>query len=406
MLRNLVESRYPAISQDDINILISNKIEMNQVKAYTHSGQTLMIYYSNSEPLFFQLENQLYPTVYTLWKYMDLLPTVTTVPPVFEKICNGADLMAPGVVITDSTIEEMKHFKTNDICAVRISGNKSPIAVGFALMSANDLCCDGIKGKAVSVIHSYQDCLWSSGSNADIPLVDDSQIDSVCQEVDDINISDHTVTEETLKAENETMNSTEKEEPSAIEINDKNEILPSYTMDEILYQSFIVAIKIYGKKIQLPLLTSTFYSSYVLKSCPSELNLDIKKTSYKKLSTFLKKMAKDGIVQIKELTKGVESIIAINLENEKIKLFVLDPLFKNHIQSQKADKSKDEGPTTNVQENFKFPAVLELFVISAQVKKLFEAADMKYVLSQKIFLFVLFYEKFFIENWLKKKKRK
>lgn len=387
MLRNLVESRYPAISQDDMNTLISNKIEMNQVKAYTHSGQTVMVYYSNSEPLFFQLENQLYPTVYTLWKYIDLLPTITTVPPVLEKICNGADLMAPGVVISDSIIEEMKNFKTNDICAIRIIGNKSPIAVGIALMSADDLCSDGIKGKAVSIVHSYKDYLWSSGSNISPPLVDDSQIDDVCQEVDSINISESPLTEEASKEEHDVENPVEKEDSSTTEVSNKDDIVPSYTMDEILYQSFIAAIKVHGKKIQLPLLTSTFYSSYVLKSCPSELNLDIKKTSYKKLSAFLKKMAKDGILQIKELTKGVESIVAINLENEKIKTFMLDTVFKDHIQLQKADKSKDENPTTNVQENYKFPGVLELFVISAQVKKLFEGADMKYVYFWKYFLY-------------------
>lgn len=378
MLRNMIETKYPSISQDDINILISNKSDMNQVKAMTHSGRTLMIYYSNSEPIFFLLENELYPTVYTLWKYMDLLPTIATVPPVLEKICNGADLMAPGVVVNETTVQEMKSFKNNDVCAIRISGNKSPIAVGVAIMSVDDLCTDGIRGKAVTIVHNYKDHLWSTGSNGDPPAIDDIELVDIVEDVENINISEPILSEEATKTENEVENSVENENNSAAGTDDNiNDIVPAYTMDDILYQSFMSAIKVYGKKIQLPLLTSTFYSSYVLKSCPSDLNLDIKKTSHKKLSVFLKKNAKEGILQIKELTKGVESIVSINLECEKIRSFILDPVFKNHIQLQKTDKAKDEDSTTNIQENYKFPAVLELFVISAQVKKLFETANMK-----------------------------
>lgn len=377
MLRNLVETQYSSISQDDINILISNKNDMNQVKAMAHNGHTLVIYYFNSEPMFFILENQLYPTVYSLWKYLDLLPTVTTVPPVLEKICNGADLMAPGIVINELTIQEMRNLKKNDICAIKICGNKSPIAIGIAVMSINDLCTDGIKGKAVTIVHNYKDNLWSSGSNKDLPIIDDQQLDDVCQEIEDIDISQNTSSEEVTKSENDLESCTDNENTATVEVADMCDVLPEYTMDEILYQSFMAAIKIHGRKIQLPVLTSTFYSSCVLKSCPSELNLDIKKTSYKKLSVFLKKMVKEGILQIKELTKGVESIVAINLESENIKSFMLDSMFKNHIQLQKVDKSKDEDSTTNIQENYKFPLVAELFVISAQVKKLFETANMK-----------------------------
>lgn len=390
MIRGLIESRYPNISQDDVNAMIPNKGEMNQVKAMTHGGRILMIYYSNSNPVFFLLDDILYPTVYTLWKYIDLLPTVTTVPPVLEKICNGADLMAPGVVINEITIKEMRDLKADDICAVRIIGNKAPIAVGIAVMSASTLCTDEVKGKAVIIVHNFKDNLWGSGNETDLPLIPDEQFVDICESTENLEIS----CENAVTTEEEIINSTqiisentdnkseilpETENAKASDIDDNSNTMPEYTMDDILMHSFIGAIKVNGKKIQLPLLTSTFYSSYVLKSCPPELNLDIKKTSYKKLSVFLKKMAKEGILQIKELNKGVESIVAINTENETLKSFMLDALFSNHLKQQKVDKTKDDDSSTNVLENYKFPSVVELFVISAQVKKVFETANMKYV---------------------------
>lgn len=381
MLRSLVESRFPNLPQDSVNALISNKCEMNQVKAMTHGGRTLMLYYSNSTPVFFLLDDILYPSIYTIWKHTDLLPTVVTVPPVLEKICNGADLMAPGVLAEESSIKEMRNLKVNDICAIRIFGNKAPIAVGVAIMSLNDLCTDGIKGKAVTIIHNYKDNLWASGSSEDLPIMGEPQLDEISEDTENINIAcenDENTEELIVSKENDCCETaTESEIPVNSEVDNNNESVPTYTMDELLYHSFMTAIKVHGKKIQLPLLTSTFYSSYVLKSCPTELNLDIKKTSYKKLSVFLKKMVKEGIIQIKELTKGVESIVIIKLEVELVKLYKIDSMFKSHLESQKVDKSKEVDTSTNIQENYKFPTVLELFVVSAQVKKLFETAHIK-----------------------------
>lgn len=41
---------------------------------------------------------------------------------------------------------------------------------------------------------------------------------------------------------------------------------------------------------------------------PADKHLDVKKTSFKKLSKFLKEMEKAGYIKVKELSKGVESI--------------------------------------------------------------------------------------------------
>ncbi|XP_035221056.1 eukaryotic translation initiation factor 2D-like [Stegodyphus dumicola] len=395
-LRSMVENSFPNLSPDDINNMIPNKSEMNQVKAMTHNGSVLVIYYTGSHPLFFQVGEVCYPTVYTLWKYPKLLPTITTVPAVLEKICNGADLMAPGIVINESTLSEMRNLKINEMCAVRIVGNLSPIAVGVALMSQEQLCEDGIKGKAVTIVHNYKDFLWQSGDKTDLPTIQEE----MNERLHDINLSDEIppvllmdnefdaengnnsesliVNETGSTKENYSSDDTNINKADSTVLNEEVKVdVASYTMDDILCQSFMAAIKVHGRKINLPILTSTFYSSYVLKACPSELNLDIKKTTYKKLSVFLKKMQKDGILQIKELTKGVESIVSVNTDCDTIKTFFIDPLFKSHLQAQKAEKSADPESTANIQENYKFPVVTELFVISAQVKLIFEFSGMR-----------------------------
>ncbi|XP_054714541.1 eukaryotic translation initiation factor 2D-like [Uloborus diversus] len=373
-LRTMIESHYSHLSAEDLNALIPAKSEMNQVKAMTHGGTIAMIFYSGTNPVFFQVENRCFPTLYSLWKYPTLLPTIATVPAVLEKICNGADLMAPGIVVDDELKKEFQGLKMNDICAIRIFGNKSAIAIGVALMSFDELCKEGVRGKAVSITHSFKDNLWLSGDQSDIPLCPDV-LEVLSDNLENVNlcdenvqsISENSVEEERLDNDRTIETESSPAETEAVE--------PEYTMDDILYQSFMAAVKANHKKIQYPILSSTFYSSYVLKSCPSQFNLDIKKTTHKKLSVFLKKMQRLGVIQIKELTKGVESIVSINAENENIKTFRLDPAFKSFLQTLKAEKLEEVEPSSTIQENYKFPSVTELHVISAQVKPLFEFSN-------------------------------
>lgn len=47
----------------------------------------------------------------------------------------------------------------------------------------------------------------------------------------------------------------------------------------------------------------------------------MKRSSYKKVGTFLKEMAKDGLIQIKEEKKGIEKIVAINMEHPDVVSF-------------------------------------------------------------------------------------
>ena len=50
-------------------------------------------------------------------------------------------------------------------------------------------------------------------------------------------------------------------------------------------------------------------------SSPKDKTLDVKKSSYKKLSKFLQHMQQQGFITVKELSKGVDSITAIHRDH-------------------------------------------------------------------------------------------
>ncbi|KAK8750424.1 hypothetical protein OTU49_014820 [Cherax quadricarinatus] len=95
-------------------------------------------------------------------------------------------------------------------------------------------------------------------------------------------------------------------------------------MDKLLLHCFLKAWKTSGKKVALPILTSNFYRLHMIPACPDGTSLDIKKSSYKKLSKFLNSMAKKELIQVKEFPKGIENITAVNWAHEDIKSFTVD----------------------------------------------------------------------------------
>jgi len=69
-------------------------------------------------------------------------------------VCNGADVMAPGVVDADRAI------KAGDFVWIRDERNKQPLAVGEAMMSGEEMIL-AESGKAAKSIHYVGDKLWN-----------------------------------------------------------------------------------------------------------------------------------------------------------------------------------------------------------------------------------------------------
>ncbi len=61
-LKSDIATTFPSLSADELTALVPNKEELNVVKIYAHKGDAVTLYVLQKNPLFFELENRLYPT--------------------------------------------------------------------------------------------------------------------------------------------------------------------------------------------------------------------------------------------------------------------------------------------------------------------------------------------------------
>jgi len=143
-LKASLKKFFPNLSDDDLNALLPTKEEIVVSKIFTFNEESVLLYIHNKKTVFFEMEKDkiFFPTVYTLWKHPNLIPYLTTWPPVMSRIANGADLMLPGVII-----EEEKGIKAycdgrlnkGDLVSVNLQSNRAPVAVGTAWLSSEDM---------------------------------------------------------------------------------------------------------------------------------------------------------------------------------------------------------------------------------------------------------------------------
>ncbi|XP_058396168.1 eukaryotic translation initiation factor 2D isoform X2 [Diceros bicornis minor] len=354
-LRADVTAAFPALGTDQVSELVPGKEEFNIVKLYAHRGDAVTVYVSGGNPILFELEKNLYPTVYTLWSYPDLLPTFTTWPLVLEKLVGGADLMLPGLVVPPAGLPQVER---GDLCAIALVGNRAPIAIGVAAMSTAEMLTSGLKGRGFSVLHTYQDHLWRSGGKSSPPSIAPLVLDplDLSEEKESVQADpalQGDMRHLTLEGEEEEDGEVQQmcgekslseasEDPSVGGLN--RDPTDSKTlqeqMDELLQQCFLQALKCRVRKADLPLLTSTLLGSHMFSCCPEGRQLDIKKSSFKKLSQFLQQMQQEHIIQVKELSKGVESIVAVDwkhprkgsvLEGGEVRRIIINYAKKNDL---------------------------------------------------------------------------
>lgn len=369
-LRADVTAAFPTLGTDRASELIPGKEELNVVKLYAHKGDSVTVYTSGANPILFELEKNLYPTVYTLWSYPDLLPTFTTWPLVLEKLAGGADLMLPGVVVPPTGLPPVQQ---GDLCAIALVGNRAPVAIGVAAMSTAQMLASGLKGKGFSVLHTYQDHLWKSGDKSAPPAIAPLAVnptDSSEEKVDvglQGNLSSLTLEGEEATRKLHHSEASEDTSSGALSQDSSDGKPLQEQMDELLQQCFLHALKSRVKKADLPLLTSTLLGSHMFSCCPEGQQLDIKKSSYKKLSKFLQHMQQEQIVQVKELSKGVESIVTVDWRHPRITSFVIP---EPSLTSQTVQEGSREQP-------YHPPDIKSLYCVPANMTQLFQESGHK-----------------------------
>ncbi|KAE9546577.1 hypothetical protein FO519_010211, partial [Halicephalobus sp. NKZ332] len=236
--------------------------------------------------------------------------------------------MLPGVISAESGFPKFAFGAA--ICISIFSGKKNtiqgPVAVGKALMSSEEMIKCGMKGKGVQILHILQDELWTFGRKEAAPSldvdkylknanggkeeekVDRNEAGDVAEALDEVHIENEDMEE--LPPEESTGNQSEVEAP---------EVDP----DEFLRKVFLCALRFHLPKDQkFPMDVGQFYATVILKAVPEGQKIDMKKTKYKKFSTFLNQVnesAGEGGWFVKVVSKkNIDSITEFNLSHPEI----------------------------------------------------------------------------------------
>lgn len=327
--RSNVSKKYPSLTEDELNLIIPAKGNVFIIKILTHSGVQVTVYSVDKRPMFFELDGgQLVPTVYTLWLVTDMVPEFTTNPQVFPRLANGADLMLPGVVRKETTLASWGRFERDQVVMVNLTSNKAAIGVGLLARSSEDLYMSAGTGVCVKMLHVYGDKLWSIEPTVSLQVPSQSAVISVPKSNDFPSLSDSMkkvvkVVPDTAVFEQSSNVVNTKESPiepvDEISQESKEELNPVEEMDRKLKTAFMTALKLSKEKLPVPLLTSNFYRLHVIPS--SNETLDIKGSSYKKVSKFLDQMSNEDFIVVKEETKGVEKITEVNYLHPELLAF-------------------------------------------------------------------------------------
>lgn len=231
------------------------------------------------------------------------------------------------------------HYKKDQLVAVNLTSNQSAVAIGRLVRSSEDLYMCGGHGACVKILHVFGDKLWGIEPSVTLQIPQCEAVMEIPKDDDFPALGAPTKkkaasievpNKEKEDNEQEIINKTEdleiSTEPNEVTV-DVEEQEPSTSavpevvdMDSVLRRAFLTALKMDGKNLTLPLLTSNFYRVHVLPA--AEQQIDLKQTSYKKFSKFLAEMVDKGFLVVREESKGVEKIFSIDFEHPDLVNFI------------------------------------------------------------------------------------
>lgn len=118
-----------------------------------------VLYTVNGLPTLIEVSHavdQFIPHLAYLQHHPRLLPQVTVDMGAVRHVCNGADVMRPGIVHAED-------FQAHDLVIIVDERHGKPIAVGSALRDASDIRAQS-EGKAVASRHFVGDHWWNKGT--------------------------------------------------------------------------------------------------------------------------------------------------------------------------------------------------------------------------------------------------
>lgn len=85
-LAQRIQNEFPKATEEKVKDLVPVKSNSSCMKLTLHSGDTVGVYVVNGVPTMIDLGEKLVPTVYALWKAVDLVPTISVNSLVLSKV--------------------------------------------------------------------------------------------------------------------------------------------------------------------------------------------------------------------------------------------------------------------------------------------------------------------------------
>ncbi|KMT19925.1 hypothetical protein BVRB_1g009720 [Beta vulgaris subsp. vulgaris] len=384
-LRRSVKEKFSRASDVDVDTLLPPKGDITVAK---FQNRVLVYGVEGGFPMFFDTDGRgsdIYPTVYALWMVPDLLPAfMLKGGEVSRFIIGGADLMFPGITIPP---EGFPSFSAGEPWAVKVPGNPAPIAVGATTMNSSEALKAGLRGKALRITHYYHDSLWESvegrfvpnaGFFEDVVFPDPSSSSSMASSLceGDASADRRSDNEEAVELDAANIVCSEGDPASSSQLDDKNVVseqvalelsglevaendemhsenqhsLSTEDVDVLLDRCLLQALHTTVKDKDLPMAGSTLWSNHILPCRPSGITLDIKKSSFKKLSKWLQFKASSGVISVKEDKHKKEVVLlSVNRSHVDYKSFKPDKRQPDKIE-QSSDQAAIETPSQKLLE--------------------------------------------------------
>jgi PUA domain protein len=125
----------------------------NKTQIEAAETPTAKIFFINNRPVLAVLNDILLPTL-LFEEALRLLPKIVVNMGAVPHICNGADVMAPGVVRIE------KEYKTNDYVIIADERYNKPVAIAITLIDSQS-ARNMQHGKIAKNIHYVGDNLWN-----------------------------------------------------------------------------------------------------------------------------------------------------------------------------------------------------------------------------------------------------
>lgn len=305
--------------------------------------------------LWFSVDDQLIPTVYTLWKNPQLVPLLYTQDVVLPKLQGGADLMTPG--LTRGPPFPTKAKKGAVVAVASVQKPSVPKWVGTCEIDVSSLQqVQGAKGHAVRGQHWEGDEIWVwsqsgiGGTAAPEEIngwdINDeatnvsSGVKHLSVEDDDdedspggVPVGDAVEEKSSYEPHNKDVEGEGGEPYEKIEVTEKT--LTTQEIDDIFWKAFLYAVQHHRNTnrsdpnhgVSFPIHQSLVISNFVLPYLPittpgQASSLQVKKTSWKNTRKFIKALDKAKIVKSKDRDGGECVILDIDFYDAQVINFV------------------------------------------------------------------------------------